>query len=321
MCTHHHSVMDGWSWPVFLGELFTSYRSGGNIEALERVTPYADYLAWLAGRDTAAALGVWRDYLAGIAEPTRLVPARQLGASPTVPERWEIDLPADLSARLQRLARERALTLNTLVQGLWAVLLGRLTGRDDVVFGITVADRPAELAGVERMVGLLINTLPLRVRLRPEQPLAVLLAGIQESQSRLLAHQHLGLAEIQQVAGTGELFDTLVAFENYPVERAALTESLGSLRVVGIEGRDATHYPLSLFVMPGERLSLRLDYDPARVTRETAEGLAARFVRLLEAGVARPEVPLHRVEVLGPEERHTLLEEFNATAQPLPEAT
>ena len=142
----------------------------------------------------------------------------------------------ELTARLQGLARERGLTLNTIVQGLWAVLLGRLTGRDDVVFGVTVSGRPAELAGIEQMVGLFINTLPLRVRLRRGQPLAVLLAGIQESQARLLAHQHVGLAEIQRAAGSGTLFDTLVVFENYPLDHAALAEPVEGLRLAGVAG-------------------------------------------------------------------------------------
>src|SRR5262249_4247945 len=195
--------------------------------------------------------------LADLDGPTRLAGPKDREASPAVAERWQSDLPVELSARLQALARERGLTLNTIVQGLWAVLLGHLTGRDDVVFGVTVAGRPAELAGVEQMLGLFINTVPVRVRLRPVEALGALLAGIQESQSRLLAYQHVGLAEIQRVAGTGELFDTLAVFENYPLDDAALTEAVADLRVVGAEGRDATHYPLSLVVSPGERLHVR----------------------------------------------------------------
>ena len=119
-------------------------------------------------------------------------------------------------------AREQALTLNTVIQVAWGMLLGRLTGRDDVVFGVTVSGRPAEIAGIESMVGLFINTLPLRLKLAPSMPLSDLLRQTQDSQSQLMAHQHVGLAEIQQLAGLGELFDTLVVFENYPVDRAGL---------------------------------------------------------------------------------------------------
>src|SRR5262249_47032651 len=147
------------------------YRNGGNPEALPRVFPYADYLTWLRGQDRDAGLSAWRDYLAGLEGPTRLAPHRDLRASSSVPEHCETELSVERTARLQALARERGLTLNTVMQGLWGVLLGRLTDRDDVIFGVTLAGRPAELAGVERLVGLFINTVPLRVRLRPGEPL------------------------------------------------------------------------------------------------------------------------------------------------------
>ena len=185
---------------------------------------------------------------------------------------------AALSASLNRAAREQALTLNTVMQTAWGILLGRLSGRDDVVFGVTVAGRPAELAGVEHMVGLFINTLPLRLRLPPELPLSALLRQTQDSQSRLMAHQHLGLAEIQQAAGVGDLFDTLLVFENYPVDRAGLAAAgLGTaghgLKLGRVEGRDATHYPLALIVQPGETLQLRLDYRPDLFERADVEAL------------------------------------------------
>ena len=218
--TNHHILLDGWSVSVLLGELLILYGAGEDRAALPVPRPYADYLAWLAHQDTKVALAAWQDYLVGLEAPTRVAPPEGRDATPAAPERWQTDLSVELTARLQGFARERGLTLSTIVQGLWAVLLGRLTGRDDVVFGVTVAGRPAELAGVEQMVGLFINTVPMRVRLRSGEPLAALLASIQESQSRLLAHQHVGLAEILRTVGTGELFDTLVVFENYPVERA-----------------------------------------------------------------------------------------------------
>ena len=156
-----------------------------------------------------------------------------------------LPLDAALSASLQACARAQAVTLNTLIQATFGVLLGRLTGRDDVVFGVTVSGRPAELSGVEQMVGLFINTLPLRMRLSPGLTLAELLHDTQERQSALLAHQHIGLGEIQQAAGIGELFDTLLVFENYPVDREGLAAPAGGLRLGAVEGRDATHYPLT----------------------------------------------------------------------------
>ena len=168
-------------------------RRAAAAASLPRVTPYRDYLAFIARQDRAAALAAWRDSLAGLEEGTRLAGLlRRTGAAaggaaagqPLAPEQIELSLGGALSAALHRTAREQALTLNTLLQAAFGMLLGRLSGRDDVVFGVTVAGRPAELAGVEQMVGLFINTLPLRMRLPPQLPLSELLRQTQERQSR-----------------------------------------------------------------------------------------------------------------------------------------
>ena len=133
---------------------------------LPRVTPYRDYLAWMAGQDRGAARAAWREALAGLEEATRLAP-HDPGRAPVAPEQMRLALSATLTTALTALARQHGLTLNTLIQAGWAILLGRMTGREDVVFGVTVSGRPPEIAGIESMVGLFINTLPLRVRLPP----------------------------------------------------------------------------------------------------------------------------------------------------------
>ena len=317
--TNHHLLLDGWSLPLFLNELFALYGSGEQV-AGNRVRPYSEYLAWLAKQNNEVALATWRDYLAGLDGPTLLASPLPRDPSGALPEYCESDLQVELCKRLQGLARERSLTVNTIIQGLWAVLLGRLTDRDDVVFGVTVSGRPAELPGVEQMLGLFINTLPLRVRLTPNESLVVLLSGIQESQARLLAFQHVSLAEVKQAAKCGELFDTLVVFENYPLDNAAWIEPVEELRLASIWTRDITHYPLSLKVVPGERLRLRVDYDAARIDRFIAENLTSRFVRLLNQAVATPDVPLYRLEIHSSQERQQILKDFNDTTHPLPEA-
>ena len=274
--TGHHILLDGWSLPVLVRELMTLYgharqaESGTTAAALPRPTPYRDYLAWIAAQDRAAGLAAWRDALAGLQEPTYLAP-RDRARPPAMPEQVALALSEELTAALSRQARAQGLTLNSYIQAAWAILLGRLTGRDDVVFGVTVAGRPPEIAGIETMVGLFINTLPLRVELPPGKPLVALIRDLQDRQSQLMAHQHLGLAEIQNLAGLGELFDTLTVFENYPVDHAALAAEAGGLRVTGITGHDATHYPLSLLAAPGERLRLRLDYRADLFDRESVE--------------------------------------------------
>ena len=246
--THHHILVDGWSMPVLVQELLTLYAQRGDARTLPRVTPYRDYLAWIAAQDRAAAVAAWSAALAGLEEPT-LVALQDRGRAPVLPEQIMLTLSERLTGALTQQARARGLTLNTYIQGAWAILLGRLTGRADVVFGVTVAGRPPEIAGIESMVGLFINTLPLRVKLSAEQPLVALLAEVQDSQSRLMAHQHLGLAEVQGLAGLGELFDTLVVFENYPVDHAALAAASNGLHVTPVAGYDASHYPLEPWLL------------------------------------------------------------------------
>ena len=228
--TNHHIVMDGWSMSVLARELLTLYAQHGDAGALPRVTPYRNYLAWLAAQDRGAAIAAWREALAGLEEGTRLArhdPARV----PIAPEKIVLSLSESLVTALTQQARRQGLTLNTFIQTAWAILLGRLTGRGDVVFGVTVAGRPPEIAGIEHMVGLFINTLPLRIKLPPHKPLLALLREVQDNQSRLMTHQHLGLAEIQALAGVGELFDTLVVFENYPVDSSGYSADVNGATV------------------------------------------------------------------------------------------
>ena len=318
--THHHLLVDGWSVPVLMRELFAAYAQGGATTALPGVTPYRDYLSWLAAQDGAAASAAWSAALAGLEAPCLVAPADRARA-PVLPEQITLSLSEAASAALTQAARARGLTLNTYVQAAWALLLGRLTGRDDVVFGVTVAGRPGEIAGIESMVGLFINTLPLRLRLPAEQPLGALLDRLQQEQAALMAHQHLGLAAIQGLTGLGELFDTLLVFENYPVDQAGLAQAAAGLTVRPVPGRDASHYPLSLGVVPGAQLRLRLEYRPDLFARPDIEALGARLLRLLAGFVATPELAIGRLDVLSAAERRTLLEEWNATARPLPEAT
>ncbi|MFC8142798.1 amino acid adenylation domain-containing protein [Streptomyces paradoxus] len=312
LVTHHHLLLDGWSVSVLLRELLALYAADGDPAVLQPVPPYSSFLQWLERRDPAVAEDAWRDALAGVMEPTRLAPATTPGA--TNPAQARTELSAETGAALTACARGLGVTVNTLVQSAWAILLGRLTGRDDVVFGATVSGRPPELPGVEAMVGLFLNTIPTRIRLRPEQSLGALLREVQDGYVRLLDHHHLGLADIQRAVGVPELFDTLVVFENYPVDPEATGDGRGSdgdgsngcdgggIRVVGTSGRDATHYPVTLVAFPGPRPRFRLAYDPGLFDAGWADATLARLVRILETIAADPELPQGRMGLLAPQE-------------------
>ncbi|WP_244894106.1 amino acid adenylation domain-containing protein [Planobispora rosea] len=295
--TNHHILLDGWSTPLLAAELLALYTGAEPPPA----PPYKDYLAWLVRQDRGAAGDAWKRALRGLDGPTLVAPDLA-GRPPAEPGRVRAHLSEDLTARLTAVLRSRSLTLNTAVQGAWALLLALLTGRDDVVSGCTVSGRPAELPGVERMIGLFINTLPVRVRLRPEETLAGLLTRLQAEQAELLPHHHLGLADIQRLNGSGPLFDTMTVLENYPLDASAAEVGDG-LRLMGAGGNDATHYPLALAVVPGGRLSLRLDHRPDVFPRTAALSLLDRLSRLLKAVAADPDLPLSRLDLLSGEER------------------
>ncbi|ALN78402.1 non-ribosomal peptide synthetase [Lysobacter antibioticus] len=317
--TSHHILLDGWSSPILLQELFALYRNGADAQALPRVTPYRDYMRWLTSRDAAAARSAWRDAFAGFEEPSRIAPAT---TSPAVPDTLRIDLPDDLVQALTRLTRGLGVTLNTVVQAAWGLLLGRLTHRRDVAFGTTVSGRPPELAGIEQMVGLFINTLPLRLQWRPDESVRELLVRLQTEQSALLDHQHLGLTEIQRLAGHAELFDTLVVLENFPVGEDA-DDAPDALRIAlhSHHGGDTSHYPVGLALIPGQPYQLKLSYRPDLFAREQVLRLGGRYQRLLEAFVADAQQSVGRIELLDAAEATQVLRDWNATEHAVPAQT
>ncbi|PZF88093.1 condensation domain-containing protein, partial [Micromonospora deserti] len=305
--TLHHLLVDGWSLPVLVREIIDLYAADGDAGALPPATPYRDYLAWVAVQDREASLAQWRTALAGLTEPTRLCGVDS-HTRPTLPEQVTRELPVHLDAA----ARDLGVTVNTVLQGAWGLLLGLLTRRTDAVFGATVSGRPPELPAVDSMVGLFINTIPVRVSARPEEPVRDVLARLRDQQVRLMVHHHVPLAEIQRAAGVGELFDTLLVFENYPLDTHTLPAAPG-LRVTAVDGRDATHYPLTVVALPGERLTLEFVYRPDALDRGTVERIANQFTRLLTQIATDPSRPVSDLELLSVEERVRVVVGWNAT--------
>ncbi|MFJ3204668.1 amino acid adenylation domain-containing protein [Streptomyces sp. NPDC086989] len=320
--TNHHIVWDGWSSAVLLRELLTGYAeqtSGAESGAVAEGVPYRSHLDWLARQDDGAAETAWSTALAGLAEPT-LLGAADPNRIDALPERVPVELSAELTARLTARARTAGVTLNSVVQGVWAILLGRVTGRDDVVFGGTVSGRTADVAGIEDMVGLLINTLPVRFRIREDEPLLAAIGRFQDEQAELMDHQHVGLAGIQRAAGLGALFDTTVVVENYPLDLESMRELAGGPRLTGVDGSDATHYTVNLIVLPGERLRLHLDHRTDVLDARTARSLGEALERLLTTVADAPATAVGEVDLLSAEQ-HRLIREWNGTAVPVPDTT
>ncbi|MFD7665831.1 amino acid adenylation domain-containing protein [Streptomyces sp. NPDC059788] len=319
--TFHHVLLDGWSLPVLWRELFALYKSRGDTTGLPTVRPYRDYLAWLNGQDRAAAEAAWRAALAGLDGPTLVAP--DAGQVSMVPGQINVKLSERTTTALTGWARDRGLTMGTVLQGVWALVLSRLTGRDDVVCGVTVSGRPSEIDGVESMIGLFINTVPMRADLRPAEPMSGFLHRLQESQTALLAHHHMGLSDIHKVAGSGirgALFDTLTVFENYPSGGGGGGASAAALKVTRVDSQDANHYPLSLIGAPGDRIWLRLDHRPDLYDEAAARAVMDRVVRALEAVAAAPDTPVAGITAASEPAGGQLPHALTGAERPVPDA-
>ncbi|MFI7357796.1 amino acid adenylation domain-containing protein [Streptomyces avidinii] len=303
--TVHHILVDGWSMPLLVGDLLALYESDGDSSAQQPVRPYRDYLKWLKAQDVPAAESAWRSALAGLDEAVLVAPADP-SRTAVRPGVHRVELSGAATARLTAAARSLGTTPSTVIQAVWGLLLGALTGRRDVVFGLTVAGRPEEIPGVESMVGLFITTVPVRLTARPWESVADLLRRFRDEQNALLAHHHLGLRLIQKQAGGGELFDTLVVIENYPVDPSARPALSDGVRVTGVEARDGTHYPLTLSVSLDERAELALEYRPDLFDARTAARVAERFAALLEQVAGDPGRPVGTLEPLTAADRAEL---------------
>jgi amino acid adenylation domain-containing protein len=289
--TGHHILVDAWSTPILLRELFALYTGPERTGTLPAPTPYRAYLAWLAAQDGAAADRAWTAALAGLTEPTLVAPGAAESSrleQHTLTARLS---PSD-TARLDAWCRRHRVTLNTAVQGVWALQLSRWTGSDDVVFGTSVSGRPPQVPGIERMVGLFTNTLPVRVTLRPDERVRDLLIRLQNEQAELMDHQYLGLSRIQQLTGLGALFDTTTVFLDASMNAKELDITAGGLRAATHTLVEGTPYPLRLAGVRGESLELALNHRPDVVTPQAAVDLLDRCLDLLNSLADDPEQPV-----------------------------
>ncbi|MFF2744146.1 non-ribosomal peptide synthase/polyketide synthase [Kitasatospora sp. NPDC058048] len=321
--TSHHLILDGWSLAQVLTDVFAEYAAltTGAAPAPAVRRPFADYVHWLAGQDAGAARAHWRSVLDGFATATPLPAdrvrheahrARSAGSHSAA-------LSEEVSERLARTARHAGLTLGTVVQGAWALLLSRYSGEPDVLFGTTVSGRPEELPGVESMIGMFINTLPTRVRVDGARTAAHWLRELQDDQAEARRHSAVSLAELtgcSDVPPGSALFDSIVAFENYPFDDARAAGT--GVRLAEVSSRDATSFPLVLRAYQGGQVGFDLGYDPGLFDAATVRALAERLCLLLTELATGLDRPLRALAWTTAEERHRLLVDWNGTAQGRP---
>ncbi|SON60449.1 Linear gramicidin synthase subunit D [Mycobacterium simulans] len=311
--TNHHIVLDGWSVPILLKEIFAAY----NGHSLPTPVPYRKFVTWLAGRDLDAVRTVWRSAFDGFEAPTLVGPPDRLGLGGRGIE-W-FQAPAGTADAVTRLARSCHTTVSTVLQAAWAQVLVGLTDQHDVTFGITVSGRPAEVAGAESIVGLMINTLPVRALIEPATTAVDLVGQLQRFHNDTVEDQHMALSEIQHITGQERLFDTLFVFENYPIDAAA-TQSADELSIADITIRESTHYPLTVQVMPGRELGFRVEFRTDVFDAASVEALVGRLERVLVAMTADPHRRLSSVDLLDEAEHAGLDAWGNRTALITPAA-
>ncbi|MGP4845613.1 amino acid adenylation domain-containing protein [Marinobacter sp. 1Y8] len=309
--SHHHALIDAWCRGLMLAEFFAHYQAslGGRLRSLPPARPYRDFIAWLQSQDDELSRRYWQSTLAGFSEVTPLPyqhsPVGESGIS-------DVTLMLDLHQTEQLAARARSLklTVNTFMQAAWALLLMRHSGRSDVVFGVTVAGRPAELDGIEETLGLFINTLPLRVQgAGARMTTGELLNAMQAVNADMRQHEHLSLAEVQHLAETARgdaLFDSLFVFENVPMG-AEVMAAASEYRITPLANRTHTNYPLTVVILPGETYQLQFSYDQQRFRSDDMAALLEQFRDVLLQLVASTDQPIADIELNSSEDvRHLM---------------
>ncbi|REG14281.1 non-ribosomal peptide synthase protein (TIGR01720 family)/amino acid adenylation domain-containing protein/natural product biosynthesis luciferase-like monooxygenase protein, partial [Archangium gephyra] len=335
--SYHHLLLDGWSIGTLMQDVFTSYDvlSAGKPLQLPARPPFRDYIAWLQRQDPAAEESFWRALLAGFSSPTPLpadTHASPVKGPPPTAHTLERSLDPEATASLIAFTRQHQLTLNTLAQAAWALVLSLYSSEKDVLFGFTVSGRPPELPGVESMVGLFINTLPVRIRIpAASSPLLPWLHQLREQQLELQQHQHASLVSIHAVSGLPRatpLFESLLVVENYPLDES-LQRQASSLNIRDLLAPSGqTNFPLTLTVVPGARIQLGATYDSTRFDSVLLEQALTRWSELLVGLTARHDASLSDLPLLTAEkqqqvltdaERHQLLVDWNSGARELPQ--
>ncbi|WP_037178410.1 non-ribosomal peptide synthetase [Rhodococcus sp. UNC363MFTsu5.1] len=310
-------LWDGWSNGIVVSQLLALYEAAGDDSGFPTPTGgFDDYLGWLRDRDSETGRAEWRRALAGLEEPTLLGSA--VAGAPALPGRRDTVLTAELSERLRARASASGVTFNAVLSGALALVLGAATGRDDVVFGITVAGRPPEVEGLDTVAGLFLNTVPVRTTLRPAERVEDLLRRSQSERLGLMPHDYLGLATIGRESDHRQLFDVLYVLQNF-VDENQVSALNSAHDISGGDSVDHTHYPLTVVVTPGNRVKIKFEFRPEAVAETTVESMLARFVGLLELFADDVSAPVGSLDLSLPGERAALM--AGSTERELPEST
>ncbi|WP_442941022.1 amino acid adenylation domain-containing protein [Nostoc sp.] len=321
----HHLLLDGWSTPLIFKDLLYFYQaiSQGETVVVQPAQSYRNYIAWLQKQDLTQAEQFWREKLQGFTSPTSLIvdkpssKRQQLNSSYS---EQQIQLTEQATATLQTFVRQHQLTINNLVQATWALILSRYSQETDVVFGATVSGRPPSLVGIESMVGIFINTLPVRMQVTDDTQVLALLKDLQTQQVESEQYSYNSLVDIQgwsEVSRGTPLFESIVVFENYPVDEAVKSPK-HSFSIESIHSIEQTNYPLTVIAAPGKQLLVKINYDTSRFDDGAIARLLKHFQTLLEGIIANPQQQISQLSLITLKEKHQLLVEWNNTQTDYP---
>ncbi|XCN74104.1 MAG: amino acid adenylation domain-containing protein [Candidatus Electrothrix aestuarii] len=320
----HHIITDGWSTPITFSEVRDSYLAfkRGQVPQLPRLRPYRDYIAWLQQQENTAVWDYWQHRLADFQSPTSLPILEHEIEQPDYQEViYEID-SAD-TKQIQHVGRRQRVTLNTFVQAAWGILLSRYNQESDICFGVSVSGRNVPLSDIEQMTGVFINTLPLRIHINPEMLVKDYLQKVQNQHQNDNHHAHIALFDIQncsEVQNGISLFDTLLAFENYPLGDA-FEQIDDAYHVEDIGAFEYTNYPVTIIIIPGKTLGFRIIYDSTRVNQDQISRLWGHFKKLINALAGHPDQMIGRLTMLTQAELRQLEAWNNSTSAPITEST
>ncbi len=325
--TVHHLLMDTWSEVLLFTEFSSFYEAFADGRALqmEPAPSYRDYVKWINEQDLSEADAFWRQALKGFEAPTQFGTARpSRSETAQIYESQQISLSVETSTALQALARQQEVTLNTVTQGAWALLLGRYSGERDVVFGVTVSGRPFSLEGADLIIGPFLNTLPLRVQLHLEMTLPAWLQDLQARSTDLLMFEYSPLVRVQKLSDVQNglpLFESIYVFESAPVNPKGDESTNGRLAVRDVHSVHNSNYPIAVLVSPGRQLSLEIIYDSSAFASETIARMLEHMRNLLEAMTSHPTARLRDLPMLSETERRELLHDWNKTERNFPGGT
>lgn len=319
--THHHALLDGWCLSILLDELLEIYAKLHKSDELPLADAfqYQDYIAWLNNLDKTEAESYWKNHLQGMSSATRLGLEQGTGVKNTIQLAEEIQLDSELTTALTQLSKDNEITLNSVFQGAWSILLSKYSGEKNVLFGTTVSGRPAELTGSGKMVGLFINTLPVRHEYSNiEQSVSSWLKGIHESTVKTNEYAYLSLGEIHQLSdipGNRELFESVVVFENYPLDLELLnSQREGQPQFSNIEGIECSDLPLNLVIYPGETVRIKLAFKSDVYSQDSIKSVLQHLKNILVCLCKSHVKKLSDISILSVQEKERAIYEWNNTA-------